>query len=260
MKRYSQIVESSLDAEFKQLYEEASTDPRKMRILMRMLDEEVANTASAPGLAGVSNGEPPPVSPLQGGFPILRRKKKRRSDLMEMALRKEKKATTGHLEHVGDYLYHGDPSVAMNHMHAMHQRFKGKTTKGHQPSLKIDGGHSVVAGVEHNGTHFVRSKHGGEDAVFRSEEDIHKTGKEHYVRDLVPVLHHIKKTKIKPGTAYQMDIVHHGDANDTLAKPNTITYKKKPGAKLTIAAHSQYKLSEPNEPLEKPNKKPGSAA
>lgn len=76
MKTYSQIVENALDAEYKKLYEEAASDPRKYDILISMLEDAgVANTASAPGLAGVSTGEIPPVSPLQGGFPILRRKK-----------------------------------------------------------------------------------------------------------------------------------------------------------------------------------------
>ena len=76
MKRYSEIVESSLQAQFEKIYEEAVSDPRKYEILISMLEDAgVANTASAPGLAGVSNGEQPPVSPLQGGFPILRRKK-----------------------------------------------------------------------------------------------------------------------------------------------------------------------------------------
>ena len=247
MKRYQELIERAMDAEAHMLVQEALTDPLKLDILEMLIDEEVANTASAPGLAMVSDGEP--VSPKYGqrefGKGIWRRKKKKKSDLMEMALKKSKKATTGHLEHVGDFLYHGDPHVALKHMEAMHNRFKGKMTTGHQPSLKVDGGHSIVAGVDHDGTHFVRSKHGGEEAVFRSEEDIHKTGKAHYVRDLVPVLHHIKKMKIKPGTAFQMDIVHHGDDSSETAKPNTITYKKKPGAKLTIAAHSQYELPKP---------------
>jgi len=246
MKTYRQMAEQSLVEEAKDLLNEALQDPRKLRLMLRMVDEEIS-TASAPGLAMVSDGEP--VSPKYRQRPfgkgIWRRKPKQKSDLMEMALKKSKKATTGHLEHVADYLYHGDPSVAIKHMTAMHQRFKGKTTKGHQASLKVDGGHSIVAGVEHDGKHFVRSKHGGDEAVFRSEEDIHKTGKEHYVRDLVPVLRHIKKMKIKPGTAFQMDLVHHGDDAASTAKPNTITYKRKPGAKLTIAAHSQYELPKP---------------
>jgi len=76
MKRYSEIVESSLEAQFEKIYEEAVSDPKKYEILISMLEDAgVANTASGPGLAGVSNGEQPPVPATQGGFPILRRKK-----------------------------------------------------------------------------------------------------------------------------------------------------------------------------------------
>ena len=76
MKRYSEIVESSLEAQFEKIYEEAVSDPKKYEILISMLEDAgVANTASAPGLAGVSTGEMPPVPATQGGFPILRRKK-----------------------------------------------------------------------------------------------------------------------------------------------------------------------------------------
>ena len=234
-------------SETSDLVKEAVQDPRKLQVLEMML-EEIANTASAPGIAMVSNDEPvsPKYSQRAFGKGVWRRKRKKPSDLMEMALPKKKKATTGHLEHVADYIYHGDPSVTMKHMTAMHQRFKGKSTKGHQPSLKVDGGHSIVIGRDHDGTHFVRSKHGGEDAVFRSEEEIHRTGKEHYVRDLVPTLRHVKKMNIKPGHAFQADLVHHTETQADTAKPNTITYKKKKGTTLAIAAHSQYKLSKKN--------------
>lgn len=245
MKTYRDIIEDTLDSEGTELLREAMLDPRKFDILKTMI-EGVVNDASSSGIAMVSNGEPvsPKYKQKSFGSGIWRRKKKR-YDLMEMALKSSKKATTGHLEHVGDYLYHGDPSVAISHMTAMHQRFKGKITKGHQPSLKVDGGHSIVIGRDHDGTHFVRSKHGNDEAIFRSEEDIRKTGKEHYVRDLIPALRHIKKMNIKPGHAFQADLVHHGDDGAETAKPNTITYRKKKGARLTIAAHSQYKLPKP---------------
>lgn len=247
-KSYDKFLKESIDAEALNLINEAMLDEDKMDILEMFLEEEVANTASAPGLAMVSDGEPvsPKYKVKEFGKGIWRRKKKNPNDLMEMALPKKKKATTGHLEHVADYIYHGDPSVTMKHMTAMHQRFKGKTTKGHQPSVKVDGGHSLVVGRDHDGTHFVRSKHGGEQAIFRSEEDIHKTGKEHYVRDLIPVLQHVKKMNIKPGHAFQADLIHHTETKGDTAKPNTITYKKKKGTTLAIAAHSQYKLSKKN--------------
>lgn len=81
MKNYRQLVEEMTDREFYALLTEAQSDPRKMEILEFMLGEEVANTASAPGLAGVSTGEVPPVPPRHK-YPMLRRKKKKGSDLI----------------------------------------------------------------------------------------------------------------------------------------------------------------------------------
>jgi len=242
MKTYRMLVEESLNAEMNSLMEEALLDEEKLAVLKFMLEDN-ENTASKPGIAMVSDNEPvsPKYRQKSFGKGVWRRKKKKPSDLMEMALKKSKKATTGHLEHVGDYLYHGDPHVALKHMDAMHNRFKGKMTKGHEPSLKIDGGMSIVAGRHHDGTHFVRTKHGNENVTFTSEDDIHKTGKEHYVKHLVPLLRHVKNMNIKPGRAFQADLVHHGDDGGT-AKPNTITYKVKKGKNLTLAAHSEYSL------------------
>lgn len=76
MKTYSQMVESSLMIEANMLLAEAMENSAKMDVLLRMLNEEVANTASAPGLAMVSNGEP--VSP-RSTLKMFRRK--RRVDL-----------------------------------------------------------------------------------------------------------------------------------------------------------------------------------
>ena len=73
-----------LSAEGNALIEEAMQDPRKMRVLEMML-EDVANTASAPGVAMVSNNEPvsPKMKQKVFGKGIWRRKPKRKSDLME---------------------------------------------------------------------------------------------------------------------------------------------------------------------------------
>ena len=245
MKRFDQfLAESQRD----EILKEADGDPLKMEILEMLLEESgVANTASASGIAMVSDGEPvsPKYSQREFGRGIWRRKRKK-APIYE-AVGKKKKPFTGHLEHVGDMIYHGDPSQALRHMTAMHQRFKGKITKGHEPSLKIDGGMSVVVGREHDGTHFVKSKHGQVEHVFKTPEDIHATGKEHYVRHLVPLLHHVRTMNIKPGHAFQADLVHHeaDGENQATAKPNTITYKVKGGKKLTLAAHSQYALPKP---------------
>lgn len=256
MKRYREIAEKTTEMELDMLLSEAESDPAKMEILMIMLEENgFASTASAPGLAGVSDGELPPVT--QGGFPkkIVRRtdarswkrRKRELRGLKEMALPKKKVAHTGHLEHVADTLFHGDPHEAIRHMEAMHSMLGNKRVKGHHASLKVDGGMSVIVGRDHDGKHFVRSKH-GDSTVFKEPEQIHATGKEHYVRDLVPLLHHVRKMKgMKPGTAFQADLVHHGDASTDVVQPNTIRYKVKKGKSLVLATHSQYELPKPGE-------------
>lgn len=72
MKTYADIVEQSLVAEANALLEEALANPAKMEILIDMLEE--VSTASAPGLAMVSDNEP--VSPkTKSGRQIWRRKK-----------------------------------------------------------------------------------------------------------------------------------------------------------------------------------------
>lgn len=255
MKRYREIAEKTTEMELNMLLSEAESDPAKMDILMLMLEENgFASTASAPGLAGVSDGEPPVV---QGGFPkgIVRRtdakswkrRKRELKGLSEMALPKKKVAHTGHLEHVSDMVFHGDPHEAIRHMEAMHSRLQNRHVKGHSSSLKVDGGMSVIVGRDHDGKHFVRSKH-GDGTMFKEPEHIHATGKEHYVRDLVPLLHHVRKMKnMKPGTAFQADLVHHGDSSTDVSQPNTIKYKVKKGKSLVLAAHSQYELPKPGD-------------
>jgi hypothetical protein len=78
MKTYKQIAEQSLLAEGNALVQEAMNDPAKMEILMSMLNEEI-NTASAPGIAMVSDGEPvsPKMKQRKFGTNILRRKKRK---------------------------------------------------------------------------------------------------------------------------------------------------------------------------------------
>jgi hypothetical protein len=77
MKTYRQIAEQTLMSEADALIEEAKGDPRKMEILLSMLEE--VSTASAPGLAMVSDGEPvsPKYSQKQFGKGIWRRKRRK---------------------------------------------------------------------------------------------------------------------------------------------------------------------------------------
>jgi hypothetical protein len=245
MKRYSQLTEKSLEAEFSMLLSEAEADERKMEILISMLEDSGAvSSAAAPGVAGVSTGEPVVVSPKMTNKPFgkgIWRRKKRKPAIAEMALPKKKVAHTGHLEHVADTLFHGDPHEAIRHMEAMHSRFKDKPMKGHHASLKVDGGMSVIVGRDHDGKHFVRSKH-GDSTMFKEPEQIHATGKPHYARDLIPLLHHVRKMGIKPGTAFQADLVHHGGSDADVVQPNTIKYRVKKGKSLVLATHSQYEI------------------
>jgi hypothetical protein len=155
-------------------------------------------------------------------------------------------ATTGHLEHVGDLLYHGDPHSAIEHMEHTHNRFQGHHNDNHKLSLKVDGGMSIVVGRNHKGQHFVSYKTGSEQ--FTSHEQIAATGKEHYVRELSPVLKHAKKMEgLKPGTAFQADIVHNSEEHSEVAQPNAIKYKVPKNKKLVLAAHSQYKVGKEGE-------------
>jgi hypothetical protein len=177
-------------------------------------------------------------------------------NLLEETVKKKAKALTGHLEHVGDYLWFGkketdtqegvpvDPHSAIKHIEMVHHRFKtGKNKKGHELTLKADGGMSVVIGRHHDGKHFVgykgiKTAHEG----YTDHDQIAATGKEHYVRELSPLLDHVKKMKIKPGTAMQGDIIHNAHDHDGTAKPNTIRYKMGKGTKLSLAVHSEHDI------------------
>jgi hypothetical protein len=79
MKDTPENFSKHLDEEAERLILEALEDQDKMDILEIMLGEEVANTASAPGLAMVSDGEPvsPRYKQREFGKGIWRRKKKK---------------------------------------------------------------------------------------------------------------------------------------------------------------------------------------
>ena len=176
-----------------------------------------------------------------------------------ISLLEEKKAAkelTGHLQHVADYLFFGkketettqgtpvDPHSAITHIENTHHRFaKGKTKTGHQLTLKVDGGMSVVAGRHHDGKHFVAYK-GVKTAneAFTDHKQIAATGKDHMVRELSPLLDHVKKMNLQPGTAVQGDIVHNAEKHDGSSQPNTIKYKMDKGVKLSLAVHSEHNI------------------
>lgn len=78
-KSYEKFLVESIEAEARLLATEAMLDPDKMDILEMFFDEEVANTASAPGIAMVSDGEPvsPKYKQREFGKGIWRRKKRK---------------------------------------------------------------------------------------------------------------------------------------------------------------------------------------
>lgn len=80
MTRRKQLINESLNAEADALLEEAVQDADKLEILISMLEDAAVQTASAPGIAMVSNNEPVLVSPKMSlrpfGKGVWRRKKK----------------------------------------------------------------------------------------------------------------------------------------------------------------------------------------
>ena len=146
--------------------------------------------------------------------------------------------TTGHMTHLGDFLYHGSPETAIQHLESTHGRFRGKTTPNHSMSLKADGGMSVVLKRHASGEPAVAYKSGAEE--FKTEDQIRASGKEHFVRELIPALHLARKINLKPGTAVQGDLLFSSKHSGTV-QPNTITYQAPHGAEIGFAAHSAYK-------------------
>lgn len=145
--------------------------------------------------------------------------------------------TTGHVTHIGDFLYSGKPELAFKHLTSVHKRFRGTETPNHLMSLKADGGMSVVGKKHKNGKIAVAYKTGGEE--FTDPSEIAATGKEHFVRELTPFLHLVSKMDLKPGTAVQGDLLFTSAHRGTV-QPNTITYEAPHGAQIGFAPHSQY--------------------
>jgi len=145
--------------------------------------------------------------------------------------------TTGHMTHLGDFLYYGKPETAIHHLELVHKRFQGQTTKGHTMSLKADGGMSIVLKKHKSGVPAVAYKTGAEE--FTDENQIRATGKEHFIRELIPALTLAKKINLKPGTAVQGDLLFSSKHTGTI-QPNTITYKAPHTSTIGFAPHSQY--------------------
>ena len=152
--------------------------------------------------------------------------------------------TTGHMIHVGDMLYSGSPSDAIDHSRAMFNRFNGLHTADHNASLKVDGGMSVIMGKEADGRPFVGYKSGRER--FYDHDSIAASGKEHYVRTLSPALDATASMEnLKDGVAVQADVLHGPEHKNRVYQSNTIRYKTNPRAKgkFAFAPHSQYDVT-----------------
>lgn len=145
--------------------------------------------------------------------------------------------TTGHMTHLGDFLYYGKPELAIKHLNAVHTRFRGRGTPNHKMSLKADGGMSIVIKKHKDGTPAVAYKSGA--AEFTHEDQIRAAGKEHFTRELIPALKLAKGLNLKPGTAVQGDLLFTSGHQGTV-QPNTITYHAPHGAEIGFAPHSQY--------------------
>jgi len=162
--------------------------------------------------------------------------------LFEQLLTEAKRVveTTGHMTHVGDFLYHGDPMVAIKHLEATHKRFHtGRETKDHKLSLKADGGMSIVIKRHKDGTPAVAYKTGA--AEYRTEKEIEAAGKPHLTASLVPALQLAKKLNLRPGTAVQGDLLFTGSEHRGRAQPNAINYSVPHNSTIGFAPHSEYK-------------------
>tara|TARA_R100000458_G_scaffold57464_1_gene63713 strand:- start:682 stop:1887 length:1206 start_codon:yes stop_codon:yes gene_type:complete len=158
---------------------------------------------------------------------------------------KQRVDTTGHMYHAGDLLYAGDPDSAIEHSRAMLNRFNGLHTAGHEGYLKVDGGMSIVMGVDEDARPFVSYKSAKER--FYDHEAIAATGKDHYVNALSPALDAVSSMDyMDPGTAIQADFLHNSEHTDRVyrSNPSGIIYRTNPSAKgkFAFAPHSRYEV------------------
>lgn len=203
------------------------------------------------GIAGIGVSASKPEDVVVTPKAVKKHKKRIHRRLFEDLLNEAKKKTskkvkkkknrvvetTGHMTHVGDFLYYGQPDLAIKHLEAVHRRFRGQETPEHTLSLKADGGMSVVLKRHKDGTAAVAYKSGA--AEYKTPEEIKATGKEHLVRELTPALELARRSNLKPGTAVQGDLLftsqHRGHV-----QPNTITYHAPKEATIGFAPHSGY--------------------
>jgi hypothetical protein len=198
------------------------------------------------GIVGVGVSADKPEDVVVTPAAALRHKKRVKKGvgrkLFENLLLEAKRVvqTTGHMTHVGDFLYHGNPATAIRHLESSHRRFAtGRQSRGHRMSLKADGGMSVVIKRHADGTPAVAYKTGA--AEYRTEKEIEAVGKPHLTAALVPALNLARRLNLKPGTAVQGDLLFAGGEHGGRTQPNAINYSVPKEATIGFAPHSQYK-------------------
>ena len=201
------------------------------------------------GLAGVSNISNLDAEPENAGNVVVsprsaakyKKSGPRRRRMFEELLAEAKGRvveTTGHMTHLGDFLYYGAPDHAIKHLEAVHRRFStGASTPNHKMSLKADGGMSIVLKRHKDGTAAVAYKSGA--AEYTTPEQIHATGKAHLIKELIPALDFTRRSSIKPGTAIQGDLMF-TQAHSGRIQPNAIHYHAPADASFGFAPHSEY--------------------
>jgi len=190
------------------------------------------------------------------------------SSFLLESVKKPKREATGHLVHVSDRLFHGNADDALNSLRSMFSRMNNEEQEGHDHSVKADGGMSVVFGKEPEpesysnllgrsdlaarsameadtmskakARHFVAYK--GLKELFYTHSDIVKSGKDHYVRTLGPLLKRAKGMDLEPGTAYQADMLHTNRGSDTFTA-NTTRYKTPEQGSIGVALHKKLRVS-----------------
>lgn len=158
----------------------------------------------------------------------------------EVKKEKPKAETVGHLEHVGELLYRGMGSHALEHLNATHQMLRGKPVKGHNLSYKADGSVSLVFG-KHQGRPYVQYK-GTNAPAFFSEKEItdyaSQTNKPHLVGPFSSALRAASHAGIAPNRSYQADAILR-DTEGTM-KGNLLRYKlPSPTTRSSFAVHSE---------------------
>lgn len=161
------------------------------------------------------------------------------SFLLEAKKQTPRRDATGHLIHVSDRLFHGNANETLESLRAMFSYLQNLRPKGHKVGVKADGGMSAIVGKK-NGKHFVAYK--GLKEIFHSMSDIVKTGKEHYVKNLGPLLKRVKSMKNLPdNVAHQLDILFTNRDSNKI-RPNTITYDTPENGKIGVAPHKQFRI------------------